>query len=237
MLPEVEGGTRNLFTDGPMQTIGSSTIRKNYVQMELSAMRTQLDTTFAITGQNLIRLGISSWFEGRLMLQEGSQRRKFFDEAPQRIFPFSAGFKARLIKRGLKAPEIALLAHIQVPVNSHIKESSAYWSPMVKLCVDQRISTKLNLGLNAGFMQQAFSRKTSWIGSLMIRYQPNNKLNFFAEYFGRYPDKSLPVHAIDLGILYQNGKNYQVHFSIGTSVLRSPAIAFINAGFSFRLPE
>ena len=236
-FPVNDFDARDINSDGPMQTIGISTMRRGFAQVELSAMYSQLNTTTsAITGQALVRLGISSWLEARLMLQEGSQRLKFFDQAPQSIFPFSTGFKAKILEARLRRPGIAFVGQLQLPVNSHIKENSTYWSPLLRLCIKENLSSKFNLQMNVGFMQQAFSRNTGWTSSVMTTYQHNSKFRFFAEYFGRYSEKTLPTHAIDLGILYQNGSNYQIHLSAGSSVLKTGAISFVNAGFSFRLP-
>jgi hypothetical protein len=224
--------------DLPDETQETDLVDKGQVQMETSFLynRYTVNPT-SVLGQGLLRYGLLSRVELRLLIEDGRQRDKYMEETTQSTYPLAAGTKVALLKDVKGLPDITFVGYLKLPFTSRSKEQKAYWSPMALLAFQNKFGgDKWKLEYNIGGQQEAYS--TSWfmVVNASLHYKLLEKLELYTEYYSQYQPGSGPQHNIGGGAAYEIGHAIEVYASAGGSILRSPANHYFQSGVAFRLP-
>lgn len=88
---------------------------------------------------------------------------------------------------------------------------------------------------NIGLQQNAYDNKCSWQSSFNTKYEVNEHLECFAEYFAQFQKNDSPLHNVDAGIVFFITKKIATHIAYGTSFLTHQYNRFANTGIAFQL--
>jgi len=171
-------------SDRPDQTDGTHVIEPGSIQIEPDFYYNEFaEEDPAVINSTLLRIGILTRSELRIIVEEGIQRDIFISESTQGISPLSVGNKTTLLSNHKWLPDISLLASIQIPATSKSEENKMKWAPMAVIAFKRELK-KFELDVNVGLKGNAFKDGYSWLGSNSFRYDFHEKFIGFVEYFG-----------------------------------------------------
>jgi len=225
-----------ITTEQPDQSYGAEVLEKNSFQLESSLYYNHInDSNDPIITSNLLRYGIGKSVELRLMIEQGNYRDTYIEKTSQSLYPLALGTKVEIVREGRSCPGLALVGYVQLPFTNFDQQHSR-WSPALIAAAEKGIGN-FTITANIGCKQQAFESGWEYITTTDIKYEVNDHLQLFAEYFGQYQGGEDPVHNADGGILWQASARFQLHLAAGSSLNYSPSYFFINTGFALLLPK
>jgi hypothetical protein len=225
-----------ITTDQPDQSDGATVVDKKAFQLESSLyFNTFKGMGHAVVSSSLVRYGISKKIEARLLVEQGYHRDLYITEAAHATAPLAIGAKAELLDEKRIGPAVSLLASLQVPA-TNFKSEPVIWAPALVIIMEKHISD-FTITLNGGAKQESFEPVWEWQSTGDVKYEINNRVEVFGEYFGQFEAHEPPLHNIDGGVLYAISNTCQVHLTGGTSLFHQPGNYFINTGMAFNLSK
>ena len=181
-------------------------------------------------GQLFIRYGLTKHVEVRVMTEQGHGRDRYIEETVQSNYPLSAGIKIKLLKNHRVLPDMTLVGYLHLPFTAHNKMQSLYWSPIVFMAFQHRLSDKWSIDYNLGGQQEAYG--TTWLGICngSVHYKITNDLETFAEYFAQYEPGETPQHNLGAGLTYSISKSIATYLAGGHSIFDHDYKYFISVG-------
>jgi hypothetical protein len=151
----------------------------------------------------------------------------------------SVGFKAPILKHTDTncLPNVSMVPSLSLPVGTDTKTSGDV-DPTFELAWNYPITSKLTInGVGSiASISDSEGRFAQASGSFAGCYAITDKLSFFVEYFGIYPNTrhSDCQHDIDLGPVILITDNIQLDFAVGMGLNEEAPDFFTNMGVSFR---
>jgi len=226
---------QEMESDRPDNTESAVTVTPRSIQFEGGYTFTwDPDITEHSLGELLIRWGLLDWMELRFGLNSflwTVQNNETFYGKDDMSF----GLKFQIFRspeEGFPVPDIAFIVTGIFPTGS-----GRYREPLVqvlgKLCAAWQLGEFFDFGINAGYAyasvdreryhQASFSSVLGWLYSERVR--------FFIEYFGLYPESAgeQNAHYADLGFTYRVLDNFQLDIRGGIRL--DSREYFLGAGF------
>ncbi|MGE3799662.1 MAG: transporter [Candidatus Kapaibacterium sp.] len=256
----VEG--EELVTDRPDQTESASTIAPGSVQIEagveisvnefvdISGGADSTDTEKKLTAPALlVRVGL---FDGVELRIGGSWISQNFDprnDCRQTIFPLppcnyysdlsglgdiSVGGKVRLMKGDGLSPQVALLAHLTLPVGAD-GIAPEVLVPDIRLAMAHDLSETFSLGYNIGGAWE--DEEFTGLYTVALGLGLTDAFGCFFELYGNGPWEENPEHSFDSGLTWLVTNNVQLDIASGIGLTEEAEDLFLGAGLSVRLPR
>lgn len=256
----VEG--EELVTDRPDQTESATTIAPGSVQIEAGVEISvnefvdiyggsdSTDTEQKLTAPALlVRVGLLDGVELRV---GGSWIAQNFDprnDCRKDIFPLPpcnyytdlSGFgdifiggKARLLKGDGLSPQVALLAHLTLPVGANGIAPEVI-VPDIRLAVAHDLSETFSLGYNIGGAWE--DEELTGLYTVALGLSLTDAFGCFFELYGNGPWEENPEHSFDSGLTWLVTNNVQLDLSSGIGLTTEAEDLFLGAGLSVRLPR
>jgi len=230
-----------LVTDRPDQTESAVVVPRRSLQVETGITLERDDDVeiLAVPG-TLVRYGLSHRFELRLawpgwvQVEDGS-------ESTDGLADPEVGMKLALASR----PELALLAHVSLPVGDE-EVGAPDPAPSMRLSAAHELTERLGFGWNAGIetgSQQLDEGRTRllarWVYTAAMGFDLSDTWGAFLEVFGDLPasDPSPAAHSMDGGITWLLSPRLQLDLAAGIGLNADAADRFATAGLSIRLPR
>ena len=234
-----------LVTDRPDQTESASTVPTGRVQIEAGVSVGITDVTTIADAdplleigapEVLVRVGVHEIAEIRVA---GALLVQNYRPAPEDIGAglgdIAVGGKIRLLEGYSALPQIALLAHLTLPVGSEdIAPDNP--APDVRLAFAHDLGGVLSLGYNIGGEWNGNGDFES-LYTLALGLEVSSLLGFFVELYGNAPWEDISSQSFDSGITWLLQKNVQLDLASGFGLSDAAQDLFIGLGLSVRIPE
>jgi Putative MetA-pathway of phenol degradation len=225
--------SQTIETDRPDQTEASSCMEKGKLQVESGVL---LEFTEGNGEQarnlllptKLIRLGLSDYFELRLLNQY--QNLHFKGKTFQGIADLEIGTKIQLYQRENANFEMALLTHLRLPTGSLLLRNTRY-ATLNKLCLSHNLSETLSIGYNLGYNYEGLG-KGDGSYTLALNYGISEKVGTYIETYGFAYDFETFESNFDAGFTYLIQDNLQFDFSYGTGL--TDRMNYLSFGLSWK---
>ena len=250
-----EGG-EGLVTDRPDQTESASIVPPAHVQIEAGfgiALNEVFDPTASDSLETeqrftlpavLLRIGLSETFElrvGGVITSQKFNPGETCDQPP--CSPFSSslsgigdlavGGKVRLVKGNGILPQVALLAHLTLPVGTeHLAPEDL--SPDVRVAVSHELGGIFSLGYNVGGEWNDGTFETLY--TLALGMELFDPFGAFLEVYGNGPWDDIAAHAIDAGVTWSPIGNVQFDLAFGFGFSDGADDAMAGLGVSILVP-
>jgi hypothetical protein len=219
-------------SDQPDQSTGASIVAQKNLQWESSFYVNRFTGEgTAVISSNMVRYGISKKLEARLHVEQGYHRDLYLKEAAHGNAPLAIGAKYAMVEEKKIMPAISLAGWIQLPVTNFNDEPSL-WSPTVLLIAEKKLHD-VTLTVNTGIKEAVFEHEWEYQSTADVKYELNEAVSVFTEYFAQFASHEEPLHNLDGGVLFSPGKKVQFHLSAGTSIFHQPSNYFVTMGFAF----
>jgi hypothetical protein len=219
-------------TDQPDQSTGASIVEQKNMQWESSFYVNRFTGEgTALISSNIVRYGFIKRMEARLNVEQGYNRDLYLKEAAHGMAPLAIGAKYALFEEKKVMPAISLAGWLQLPVTNFNDEPSL-WSPTVLLIAEKKLSD-FTFTVNTGIKEAVFEHEWEYQSTADVKYELNDALSVFTEFFGQFANHEDPLHNINGGILFSPGKKVQFHLTAGSSIFHQPSNYFVTTGFAF----
>jgi hypothetical protein len=219
-------------SDQPDQSTGASIVEQKNMQWESSFYVNRFTGEgTAVISSNIVRYGVSKKLEARLHVEQGYNRDLYLQEAAHGNAPLAIGAKYALVPEKKAMPAISLAGWVQLPVTNFNDEPSL-WSPTVLLIAEKKLCD-FTFTVNEGIKEAVFEHEWEFQSTADLKYELNETVTVFTEYFGQFANQEDPLHNIDGGVLFSPGKKVQIHLTAGSSIFHQPANYFVTTGFAF----
>ena len=236
-----------LITDRPSKTESALTVPFDFVQIETgfiyqkqkySEGANSIENENLILASSLCRYGVNSFIELRFGGEYfyGQTFTNGSKSDLQGVHNLLFGGKIQLRKDKKIISNVGVILETIIPFGNK-KLRTDNFSPILLICLDQKIEKDLSFSLNLGTKSVDNSGKYSSLFSGSLAYNVNDRLALFLEFFGNARTGSYPSNNCDCGITYQFRSNIQVDFSLGTTLIGGIKDLFGGFGISVRLPE
>lgn len=226
---------KEISADLPDETEETDLLDKGEFQVEAAFLHTQFASgSNPSVAQAVIRYGLLSRLELRLLVEDGFARDRYLEETVQSTYPLALSTKVSLLKEHPVLPDITLVAYLKLPFTSHTSEQNLYWSPAVSLAFQNKFKDKWKLKYNAGIQQEAFSKDWVEFFNASLHYKVSQRLEPFLEYYGQYQSGEDPQHNAGLGLFYQLSNALGIYAVGGSSIDYEPGNWFGSIGIVYR---
>jgi len=235
-----------LITDRPDLTESSSIVPKGSLQIETGMVYESDEfTTDGVStsvksfnlATTLLRYGLTNLFELRLGSEYLMEKMKIKTqkETLKGINGLDLGTKIFLFNEKDYIPESSIIINVNFPVgNDAFNENKIL--PSMLFAMSHTLSEKIGLGYNLGG-EWTDPEQLNYLYSIAVGIGLTERLSGFIETFGAF-SKDVPSSiALDAGLTFLLNPTLQLDTSIGYSLTEENPDWFINAGFSWRIPE
>ncbi len=225
-----------LNMDLPDETEGTDLVEKDELQCEFAYLHTAFEKGESpIIGQGLLRYGLFKKLELRLLIEEGYERDKYFEQTVQSTSPLALSLKFAVIQDHKILPDITLAGYLKLPFTSKTSDQSQYWSPIFSVAFQNKIGKKWKFQYNPGVMQEPFGLSWSSFFNASLHYKVTDRTDVFSEYYGQYESGEDPQHNTGVGLSYQMNNMLAFYGVTGTTFNYDPYNRFFSAGLAIRL--
>lgn len=233
-----EDDKKTIVTDRPDQTESALTVPAGYLQIETGTMFEKLNddgtkteaTTFNTT---LLRLGLFANLE--LRLGADFQQIKTFDTASNTLqsgmSPLLLGFKSGILTSD-NGYDLALMATAFLPDPASQSLETPDTGGEIRILASKDINESWSLGLNGGVAWDGNNTGAAYFYTFSSGHSLSNRLGFFLELYGDFPENGQASHLFDAGFTYLVNPAFQLDLSGGTAI-EGDQDFFISAGFSY----
>jgi hypothetical protein len=231
-VPEID-------TDRPDQTESSALVPPSTFQLEAGAVGSHdqdVDTLEA--PGTLLRYGLLPRLELRLAWG-GLVRQEAGPSSDTGTADAELGAKVGL------APDLALIAHLSLPVGDE-EVGSPRADPAIRVTASHTLTERLGLGWNAGWEAASSTDDAGgthtlsrWVYTAALGVELGEAWGAFVEVFGDVgaSDPGPPAHSLDGGVTYLLRPRVQLDLSAGVGLSDAAPDRFVGLGVSFRLPR
>jgi len=235
-----------LVTDRPDHTESSSVVPAGTLQIETGMVYesdrfTSGDFSTSVKSFNmattLLRYGLTDFFEFRIgseyLLQKTENNAG--QETLKGVNGLDLGTKIFLVNEEGYVPETSFILHVNFPVGNDAFHDDKIL-PTMLFAMSHSLSEKIGLGYNLGG-EWTEAEEINYLYSVAIGVELTGKLSGFIESYGASSKDDPSSLIVDTGVTYLVKPTLQLDTSIGYSLSEESPDWFINAGFSWRLPE
>jgi hypothetical protein len=234
-----------LVTDRPDRTESASTVPSGWLQVEAGYeyLKESPDDNYGTTtslrvASALFRYGLFDKIELRFAGAFLSQQMKSItsDVSSDGMADYMIGAKIEFINNHEVIPDIALMAHLFLPVGagSHKPEK---FEPQAILSVSKAATDFLDFGTNLGVHYHSSDEEVVYFYTLAAGINFTEKFGTFIEIFSEIFQNESPFFTAGTGLTYQVLPNFQFDVSGGTGLINNSGIWYLGAGFSVRFPR
>jgi len=235
-----------LVTDRPDHTESSSIVPAGTLQIETGMVYendefTSEGLSTSVKSFNmattLLRYGLTDFFELRIgseYLLEKTENSTS-QETLQGVNGLDLGTKIFLINEKDYVPETSFILHVNFPVGNETFHDDKIL-PTMLFAMSHSLSEKIGLGYNLGG-EWTEAEEINYLYSVAIGVELMGRLSGFIESYGASSKDDPSSLVVDMGITYLVKPTLQLDTSIGYSLTEENPDWFLNAGFSWRLPE
>lgn len=235
----------SFVTERPGASDRSQTLGKGVLQIETGVAYTTFEDQnfkFENTTYNtsLFRYGLLDNLELRLgtTYDEVKVSSIMNDSLPENkvsgFLPLLVGAKIDIINEKGWIPQIALVGQILLPFGATEEFRPNTTGTNFRFACSNTLSEKSSLTYNFGAQWNGDSPEASYLYTLNYGVSVNDKLGFFAELYGDFPENNTANHLWDVGFVYLISDDFQLDVSAGTSITEGQDL-FIGGGFSYRI--
>jgi hypothetical protein len=234
-----------LITDRPDQTESASLVPQGNFQIETGFVY-EADQTVALRSDNLalfstlLRYGVNRNFELRLgsaFLHRTNDPEQSEKTSISGLAPWFAGLKLKMAEQDGVIPEMAFLLTAEFPGTGKTEFSPDHIATDLRFSIEYTLTDRLGLGVNLGGQWDCDEGRPAGLYSLVLGIGLANRLGVFIESYGFLPTNRMPDHRMDAGVTWLVKNNLQLDFSGGFGLSDVSPDYFINAGFSWRIPD
>ncbi len=233
-----------LVTDRPDATESANTVRKGFLQIETGGFYTEsedndLKTKEITYNTTLLRYGLLDNFELRLGLD---YRNTEFESNGERqgddlngTSPLLLGAKIGIAQEKGWMPKIALLGHLTLPFTAgsdYIPENTGI---DFRFAFDHTLSDRSGIAYNVGAKLSPENPELAYIYTISYGYDLFDKVGFYAELYGDFPEDSKANHLWDAGLTYLANDDFQFDITVGTGITSDIQNILLSAGLSYRI--
>ncbi len=229
-----------LITDRPDQTESPQVVGKGVFQIETGAGYEKTDdktvksTTYNTT---LIRYGLSDNLELRLGGDLVGIKKNGVKVGSTGYSPLLFGAKIAISKEKGWMPEIGLLGHLSLPFTASSEFKPEYTGVDFRFSFAHTLSERSSLSYNLGAAIADDSPELNYLYTLVYGYGLTERLGFYIELYGDFPEDTKDVHRWDAGFTYLVSNDLQLDVLAGTQVHKSANQDFMfGFGVSYRIP-
>lgn len=232
-----------LVTDRPDVTEASSTVRRGALQIEVGA--------FYISGEEdgvkeetiaynttLLRYAILENFEFRLgwNFEEGRTTINGIelDSISSGFSPLLAGIKIQVTEEKGFIPEVAMVGHIYLPFTAGSDYRPETTGVDFRVAASHTLSEDSGIGYNLGASWGNDSPEANYLYSFSYGHSLSNRIGFYAEVYGDFPENSSANHYWDAGLTYLLSNDLQLDATVGSGINKGQDI-LLSAGVSYRI--
>ena len=237
--------TEPMVTDRPDATESPLTVPKGTVQIETGGFYTSFEENNVKTetyGYNttLIRYGVLSNFEFRLGWNFEETRFSANGQEADNVLsgfsPLLAGMKVEIADEDGWKPQIGILGHLYLPFSAATDYRPETTGADFRFSFSHTLSEKSSISYNVGAAWGSDSPEIAYIYTLSYGLSLAEKVGFYAEVYGDFPEDSRANHLWDAGFTYLALPNLQFDATVGGSITEGQDI-LLSAGASFRFPK
>jgi hypothetical protein len=183
----------------------------------------------------IIRYGLFSSLELRLNLTVEVQ-----DLASENIYrdgfrPIEPGIQAVLYETKDQKFTTAVQAHAGLPIISSGKHDPGKVYHRIRLLVENELSDKLSLSLNAGSDWDDEEHEQNWIYGVSPELELTDRLKLMAEVYGHWKEGNYPEHIANAGLAFAVHDNIQLNVHGGVGLNDAAPRSLFGFGLSFRI--
>lgn len=227
--------TEPIQCDRPDQTETPAIVPKGMFQVETGFTFQKNDNISSTNSLPAVlwKYGVNENFELRLITEFVSEKTN--DQRSSGFTPVLIGFKVKLCEEKGIIPKTSFIGHIGLPNAASTQYKSDFVAPEFRFTMQHTLSDKVSLSYNLGCEWDGITPETTFIYTFTTGYSINNKLGFYAEFFGFAPEKDKANHNFDAGFTYLINNNFMVDLSSGIGITDNAPKHYIAFGFSFRI--
>jgi len=221
--------------DRPDQTESAALIPVHSLQIENGFSFENISNEHSSIAYSSLLLRYGLWKNFELRFASEFIQDKNLNKLNLGFSPFSPGIKVHIREEKGVLPQVALLAHFDLPGTGHPNFQNEHLNTSVFLSIAYSIGEKAGIGSNFGVSMN--NEIPEYFYSLVFGFNPLEPLGIFIETYG-YPVKGQNLDArIDAGITYKLRNNFQIDIAGGFGLTENSINNFITAGFVLRIPK
>ena len=237
--------TEPMVTDRPDATESPLTVPKGTLQIETGGFYTSFEENDVKTetygfNTTLIRYGVLKNLEFRLgwNFEETrfSQNGMELPDVLSGFSPLLAGMKVEVAEEDGWKPQIGLLGHLYLPFSASSDYRPETTGADFRFSFSHTLSEKSSISYNVGAAWGSDSPEVSYIYTLSYGLALAEKIGFYAEVYGDFPEDSRANHLWDTGFTYLAMPNLQFDVTVGGSITKGQDI-LLSTGVSYRFPN
>ena len=151
------------------------------------------------------------------------------------IQPVTLGMKVHITEEKGILPQVSLLGRIQIPWLGSKELQGNYYTPEVRLLLQNALSKSVHLGYNIGIEWNSDTSQPDYIYTLSGDLELNKKLRVFIEAYGFTPVHHKSEESADAGFIYLLNDTIQLDVSGGIGITAAAADCFGSVGISLRI--
>ncbi len=233
-----------MITDRPDQTESPRVVPKGFLQVETGMMFEKTDNPFLkdeifTYNTTLLRYGLLENLELRLgfdLMQIKTFNTNGSNDFESGLGPLLAGFKIGISKEKGWLPEMGLLGSVFLSSPAAKSFETEDIGGEIRFSMSHTLSDRLNFSYNLGIGWDGNNTGAAYLYTITFGYGITDKLSFFGELYGDFPENSVANNLFDAGFTYLNSNNIQLDVSAGSS-FDTDQNYFVSTGVSFRLPN
>lgn len=233
------GDIVDMVTDRPDQTESASIVPSGKIQTEIGVVLTadqvgDVRTVTALFPTMLLRVGVTRLFEIRLAGDVENRSIIRDDETLSgdiQLSNVALGLKSKLAEESGAMPELALLAHLTLPIGPDAPEGVGFGD--IRLAAAHTITDQFSLGYNIG-AEASDDPNESLRGIYTVAFGVGlgNGAGSFVELYGDAPWEDGAAHSFDAGFTYTPAPRVQVDLSGGFGISEAAEDFLLNVGIS-----
>ncbi|MEN8929310.1 MAG: transporter [Flavobacteriales bacterium] len=223
---------QEIITDRPDQTEASSVVPLKSLQIESGLLLQFNDNSLGksrniAAPNNLLRYGITKWFELRVVSQFESNA--FNNIKSEGMSDLEIGTKIQLLRKSNINTEIALLSHLIVPTGTESLTNDSY-GVISRFCISHVINESSSVGYNIGYNYRG-GNKGDITYTLAYGLSVTDKVGLYLEPYGEITDLKIHEASLDAGVTYLLKPTIQLDFSFGLGI--NHKMNYLSTGISW----
>lgn len=228
-----------LVSDRPGQTRSSKVLQKGGVQLETGLLWVRDNDTQildkGLSWDALFRVGLFENMELRLLTNYQTFTTNFSTTRVSGWSPITVGTKIAIRKEDGWLPEMAFLGNLTLPYVGDRLFRPLDIEPSFRMCFTHSISARVSLGYNLGLEWER--AEEAGIYTVVLGFGITDRLSGFVEQFGTIAGDFNVFASMNGGLAYLITDDFQMDLTAGVGVSQFADDAFVNFGFSWRIPK
>jgi len=221
-------------TDSPDQSDATYIVVRKHIQIESNVVFSSDDGMKGFDNVTLIRYGLTTKIELRLVNQYSVVRE---DIKVSGIQPLALSCKYYLCKEKWLRPELAFVGYFRPPITISPAFRGEHFGYTFTMAGLHNLTPKLQASANLGITQDQQTTDVSLISTAELNYNFTDLFSGYVEYFGNYGAKKSVSNGLDIGFVYALKKNLALNLALGSPTMKPGTANYISLGAAVRLPK